>query len=383
MTDRDWTRRDLLALMGVGGVVFASGLAGCARAATSPLARPARDFFFLQLSDTHWGFRGPANPEADTCLRTAVSTIRASREKPAFVVFTGDLTHTTDDAKERRARMAEFRAIVSELEGTRLVFLPGEHDAAPDRGEAYDAAFGAPNQAFSHEGVSFVTLDNASAPGGALGDAQLDWLATEVARVPPDMPLVVFAHRPLFDLYPEWEWATKDGARALEILARHGNVTVFYGHIHQEHHTVTGRITHHSARSLIFPLPAPGAAPKRAPLPWDPKSVDHGLGHRAVFVEHARARIEERLLRTCGSSPPSYVTDARPVLERACFACHAPGGAEADEHDFSRASVAFAQRDRILRQISSGSMPPRPRSPLGPEDANTLLRWAACAAPEK
>jgi hypothetical protein len=93
---------------------------------------------------------------------------------------------------------------------------------------------------------------------------------------------VVLAHRPLFDLYPEWEWATADGARAIEALSRHSPVTVFYGHIHQEHHHATGEVTHHSARSLIFPLPAAGSVAKRAPLDWDASSSDHGLGHRSV-----------------------------------------------------------------------------------------------------
>jgi len=40
------------------------------------------------------------------------------------------------------------------------------------------------------------------------------------------------------------------------------NVTVFYGHIHQEHHHMTGHIAHHSAKSLIFPLIAPRSKPK-------------------------------------------------------------------------------------------------------------------------
>src|SRR4051812_40529232 len=119
---QDWKRRDFLTLAGLGGVVFASGLTGCAgagaqsgaRAAAPTPAVPVRpDFFFLQLSDTHWGFEGPPNPEAATCLKQTISAINAAPAQPDFVVFTGDLTHKTDDAKERRARMAQFREIVS------------------------------------------------------------------------------------------------------------------------------------------------------------------------------------------------------------------------------------------------------------------------------
>jgi predicted phosphodiesterase len=300
--DQDWKRRDFLALMGIGGLVFASGLAACSSGAQAPapairsgiLPSPAQqDFFFLQLSDTHWGFHGPANPEADTCLKQTVAAINAVDTQPDFIVFTGDLTHTTDDPKERRARMAEFRDIASGLKVDKLIFLPGEHDAAPDRGEAYREAFGEMYQAFSHKGVHFIALDNASAPGGAMGEAQHEWLRAEVARVPAGAPLVVLAHRPLFDLFPDWDWATKDGARAIDVLSRHENVTVFYGHIHQAHHRMTGNIAHHSARSLVFPLPAPGAAPKRAPLPWDPTSPDHGLGYRSIQLAGSRPLLAE------------------------------------------------------------------------------------------
>jgi hypothetical protein len=290
---QDFDRRDFLALMGVGGLVFASGLPGCASAATGAVAARRPEFFFLQLSDTHWGFQGPPNPQADVTLEHAVATINAVEMRPDFVVFTGDLTHTTDDGAVRRERMKRFRDIVSKLRVDHVRFLPGEHDAAPDRGEAYREAFGEPTYAFDHKGVHFVALDNVSLPGGALGDAQLAWLEADLARLPPDVPLVVLAHRPLFPLFPEWEWATRDGARAIDVLARREAATVFYGHIHQEHHTTTGRVAHHAARSLVFPLPAPGSVPKRAPLPWDPASPDHGLGWRSVALGEATPRIEE------------------------------------------------------------------------------------------
>lgn len=290
-------RRDFLELLGAGGVVFASGLAGCAsradRAASDPARAAPNDFFFMQLTDTHWGFRGPPNPEAHLSLKKAVAAINAAAAAPDFIVFTGDLTHTTDDADERRARMKEFRAIVGELAVKEMHFLPGEHDAAPDRGEAFRELFHDARWSFDHKGIHFVGLDNASESGGALGDAQLEWLAADLARLPRDAPIVVFAHRPLFDLHSPWEWVTKDGDRAIEILSRHDHVTVFYGHIHQEHHHTTGRIAHHAARSLVFPLPAPGAAPKRAPLPWDPAASDHGLGYRSVTLAKSEPRATE------------------------------------------------------------------------------------------
>lgn len=279
--------------MGVGGLVFASGLPGCGSAAATPARRVEDDFFFLQLSDTHWGFQGPPNPQADVTLERAVATINASEALPDFVVFTGDLTHITDDAGLRSDRMKRFREIVSGLRVKDLRFLPGEHDASLDRGEAFREHFGDPTYAFDHKGVHFVALDNVSLPGGALGDPQLAWLEADLARLPADAPVVVLAHRPLFPLLPDWDWTTRDGARAIEILQRHANVTVFYGHIHQEHHFATGAVTHHAARSLVFPLPAPGSVPKKAPLPWDAASADHGLGWRAVAMGGESPRISE------------------------------------------------------------------------------------------
>lgn len=289
------SRREVLELFGAVGVVFGAALfPGCAPAAgaaQAPAPTPREDFFFLQLSDTHVGYAGPADPEAATVLERTVARIDAAPEQPAFIVFTGDLTQTTDDVGERRARFARFREIVGRLRAP-LRFLPGEHDAAPDRGDEYRRVFGDPTYAFDHGGVRFLCLDNASRPGGQIGDEQLAWLGSQIDRTPKDVPIVVFAHRPLFPLAPEWDWGTSDGARAIELLQRHPQVTVFYGHIHQEHHHETGAIRHHAARSLVFPLPVPGSAPKRAPLPWDAASPDHGLGHRRVALA---ARGETRL----------------------------------------------------------------------------------------
>jgi hypothetical protein len=305
-------RRKVLELLGLGSVVSVSGLLGCASTAagrpepaapprtsgaplTSPPTGAARvgDFLFLQLSDTHWGYTGANNPEAEVTLPQAVRAINASPVNPDFIVFTGDLTHTTEDPAVRRKRMQEFRSIVGDLKVKARYFLPGEHDAGPDGAEAYREAFGETHAAFDHEGVHFVLLDNVSAQGSTLGDAQLEWLERDVASLQPATPLVVFTHRPLFELYPSWDWFTRDGARALAILAKHPSATVFYGHIHQAHHVQTGNIAHHAARSLIFPLPAPGSVPKRAPLPWDAASPDHGLGYRSVREHSGQPDLDE------------------------------------------------------------------------------------------
>jgi len=317
----DWNRRDFLRLAGIGGVAVVGDLFGCAGATTASSARApksatdgranaaaggdgqrngalAGEFFFLQLTDTHWGYKGASNPQADTTLEHAVATINGTDAAPDFVVFTGDLTHMTDDAAERRARMARFREIASGLKVKDVRYIPGEHDAASDGGEAFRDAFGPTHWSFEHKGVHFVALDNVSAKGGgAVGAEQIDWLSKELSAVPPGVPVIVFAHRPLFDLYPDWDWTTKDGAAVNEILAARPEVTVFYGHIHQALSKTIGKVTHHSARSLVFPLPAPGTEPKKAPLAWDPQATDHGLGWRQIALGGAAPMSSEIVLR--------------------------------------------------------------------------------------
>ena len=297
------SRRGFLQLLGLGGVVFASGLAGCAaprQAAGKAGGAAEDDFFFVQLSDTHWGFKGPPNPDAANTLRQAVASVNALPKRPDFVVFTGDLTHTTDDDAVRRQRMAEFKAIVSELKTGKQYYLPGEHDASLDAGKAFIDYFGAAHYSFDHKGIHFSVLDNVSDPGAALGQAQLDWLLADLRPLRKDAPIVVFTHRPLFDLSPQWDWATKDGSKAIDLLQAYKNVTVFYGHIHQEHHFKTGEIAHHAATSLIFPLPAPGSQPKRSPLPWDAAHPGRGLGYREVKPDESRVvlALTERYLGT-------------------------------------------------------------------------------------
>lgn len=284
-------RRDFLGLTAVGGgAVFMSGLSGCAALGSSsaPAAMAQsdyKDFFFVQLSDTHWGFTGDANPDAKVTLKKAVATVNALPVQPEFVVFTGDLTHTTDDPVERRRRMAEFKTIVSDLKVKTVRFMPGEHDASLDRGAAYRENFGDTHYTFDHKGVHFIALDNVSDPGAKIGDEQLAWLQADLTSRDKKSPIVVLTHRPLFDLAPKWDWATRDGAKAIELLMPFENVTVFYGHIHQEHHHMTAHIAHHSAKSLIFPLPAPGSQDKRTPLPWDPNVPYKGLGFREIEAE--------------------------------------------------------------------------------------------------
>jgi 3',5'-cyclic AMP phosphodiesterase CpdA len=275
-------RRDFLKLAGLGGVVFASSLGPWGRA----LAAAGQDFSFVQMTDSHWGFEGPPNPEAKNTLKRAIAAANSLEQQPDFIMFTGDLTHAADNDVERERRMTEFKSIASGLKVKDVRFIPGENDAGLDNGEMYQRLFGDGHYSFQHKGVHFIALDNVSDPNGLIGERQLQWLSAEAAAIDKSQPIVVFAHRPLFDLYPEWDWATKDGAKAIDILSPHENVTVFYGHIHQENHHMTGHIAHHAAESLIFPFPLAGSQPKRTPVAWDSAHPFKGLGITQVS-DHA------------------------------------------------------------------------------------------------
>ena len=213
------SRRDILRLASLGGVVFASNLfrstMGCSSSSTTPAGAnglrtgaargAAQDFFFLQLSDPHWGFSGPkVNPEPELELPSAIAIINAAPAKPDFVIFTGDLTHTTDDVTVRRQRMTDVKRIVSTLDVPMVKYMPGEHDAAADGGAAFKEFFGDTRYSFDHRGIHFVALDNVSDPMSSLGDAQLAWLQSDLAPLDAESPIVVFSHRPLWALRADW-----------------------------------------------------------------------------------------------------------------------------------------------------------------------------------
>src|ERR1700690_2996298 len=283
-------RRDFLRLTGLGTAVLVLGQTGSAFAADGKMSHD--DFMFIQLSDTHWGFNDPkANPDFAGTLKKAIGAINSMKSQPDFIMFTGDLTHTTDDPKERRRRLAEFGEIIKALKVKNIKFMPGEHDAGLDHADAFKEFFGETHYSFVPKGVNFIVLDNVSDPTSSIGDAQIQWLAAELKKLDHDSRIILFTHRPLFDLYPQWDWFTRDGSKAIELLMPFKNVTVLYGHIHQEHHHMTAHIPHHAARGMMYPLPAPGSVPKKAPVAWDPAQPYIGLGYRDVTAKSSATEV--------------------------------------------------------------------------------------------
>ncbi|MCG6551441.1 MAG: metallophosphoesterase [Candidatus Magnetominusculus sp. LBB02] len=281
-------RRDFIKLIGMGGavIVMETGITEIVMemgSSAGAATMPQETLTFIQLSDTHWGFNDPKiNPDFAGTLKKAIAQINSMKSQPDFIIFSGDVTHSTDDPKERRRRMAEARDIIAGLNLKNVKMMPGEHDAGLDNGEAFQECFGKTHYTFKYKDVNFIVVDNASDSTSSIGDTQLEWLSAEMGKLEKESKIVIFTHRPLFELYPQWDWWTRDGAKAIDILMPYKNVAVFYGHIHQEHHHMTGHIWHHAAKGMLFPLPAPGSLPKRVQLPWDSAHPYRGVGYRSV-----------------------------------------------------------------------------------------------------
>jgi 3',5'-cyclic-AMP phosphodiesterase len=229
----------------------------------------AGDFTFVQISDSHIGFNKPANTDVNGTLQLAVDQINAAIQQPDFVLHTGDLTHL--------AKASEFDTLDQILKGLRqkeVFYVPGEHDVTGDDGKLFLERFGKSTggktwQSFDHKGVHFIGLNNC---------VQLEGLGRDVAHLGASTPIAVFAHIPLWSVYPDWGWGTKDSAQALSILKGFGSVTVLNGHIHQVMQKVEGNVTFHTAMSTAFPQPAPGSAPSAGPMKVPAERLRHVLG---------------------------------------------------------------------------------------------------------
>jgi 3',5'-cyclic AMP phosphodiesterase CpdA len=271
-----------------GGVPRSLGLVGEAQ------AQGAGALTFLQISDSHVGFDKPANPNALGTLEEAINKVKALPVKPSFMIHTGDITHLS--------KVSEFDDAERIIAQARLDvhYVPGEHDVLDEGVKLYGERYGRGTKgagwySFDANGVHFVGLVNVvdlKAGGlGNLGNDQLDWLDSDLKSRSASTPIVVFAHIPLWVVYPQWGWGTDDGERVLGYLKRFGSVTVLNGHIHQIIQKVEGNVTFHTARSTAFPQPAPGAAPSPGPMKVDDDKLRSVLGIASVNFMPGQQRL--------------------------------------------------------------------------------------------
>lgn len=260
------------------------------------------ELHFVQISDSHIGFNKPANPDVSATLQATVDKINALQDQPEFIIHTGDLSHDS--------KAAQFDTMDELLKGAKpkqIYYVPGEHDTSLDDGklylERYGKALGAKGSgwySFTHKDVHFVGLNNSAVLDGLgkLGEEQLAWLETDLKGQPSSRPVVVFAHIPLWSVYPEWGWATQDSEQALNFLKRFGSVTVLNGHIHQVMQKLEGSVTFHTAMSTAFPQPAPGTAKSPGPMKVPDEKLRNVLGLTdvtSVTKQHSLAIVDSPL----------------------------------------------------------------------------------------
>ncbi|HTP83812.1 MAG TPA: metallophosphoesterase [Alphaproteobacteria bacterium] len=275
-----------------GGVPMPFSLAGEALAATG-------NFTFMQISDTHIGFKAPANPDPAGTLKDALAKVGAV--KPSLLLHTGDVSHLT------KPEEFDMAAQIMKLAGMETHYVPGEHDTINDNGKSFFERFGHDKRteggwySFDQGGIHFVGLVNVVnlRPGGLgyLGPDQLAWLTADLKGKTASTPIVVFAHMPLWTVSAAWGWGTDDAAPAIEQLKRFGSATVLNGHIHQVIQKVEGKVTLQTARSTAFPQAAPdtpGAGP--GPLKVAAEQLKSVLGVRRVDVTGEKVALTDATL---------------------------------------------------------------------------------------
>jgi 3',5'-cyclic AMP phosphodiesterase CpdA len=271
-----------------GGVPHSLGLVESANAAE------ASALTFLQISDSHIGFDKPANPNALGTLEEAISKVKALQSKPAFMIHTGDISHLS-----KASEFDDADRIISQAK-LDVHYVPGEHDFLDEEVKFYKDRYGKGTKgpgyySFDANGVHFIGLVNVvdlKAGGlGNLGAEQLEWLEDDLKGKSKSTPIVLFAHIPLWTVYPQWGWGTEDGARALEYLKGFGSVTVLNGHIHQVMQKVEGNVTFHTARSTAFPQPVPGTAPSPGPMKVEDSKLRSMLGIASVNFKQGDQRL--------------------------------------------------------------------------------------------
>jgi predicted phosphodiesterase len=251
-----------------GGVPTSKLLAATPGSAGVATGHSGSGFSFVQISDSHIGFNKAANQDVTGTLKLALDKIDRQPEAPDLLLHTGDITHSSKPAEFDTAQQ-----LIKGVKAGEIFYVPGEHDIATDDGAMYRERFGKGTlgsgwYSFSHKGVHFIGLNNCQQVDamGLLGADQLRWLKTDLASLRASTPIVIFAHIPLWMVYPEWGWGTPDAVEALTYLKRFGSVTVLNGHIHQVVQKVEGNVAFHTAMSTAFPQPAPGKAPHAGPM---------------------------------------------------------------------------------------------------------------------
>lgn len=284
MTRRQLMRHSAWFGAAVGLAVAGGEVLSHVAGSSAPAAAARPSLRFAQISDSHLGFDGTANPDVVGSFDRAITRINSLGYTPDFVIHTGDLTHLATPEQ-----FDQVKQMMTGINTPHVFTVPGEHDSVDDAGQKYRSAFGAGTRgdgwySFDIAGVHVLGLVNTLnlKKLGHLGADQLEFVEKDLAPLSSDTPIIVFSHIPLFAMYPDWGWGTDDSAQALSHMRRFSSVTCLNGHVHQIFSKTEGNVTFYSGTTTAYPLPRPGDGPAPKPLTLPARELQAALGIREV-----------------------------------------------------------------------------------------------------
>ncbi len=210
------------------------------RPAELPLAvqydRPGH--FLLHVSDTHFVGAGRLFGAVDVegHLVALLQQFETNHARPDAIIFTGDLADRGDPAAYRR-----LRAVVEPIAlriGAELIWVMGNHDdrAAFRRSLLDEQPSTAPVDSVHWLGGLRVIAVDTSVPGrhhGDLTDAQLAWLADQLATPAPEGTILAMHHPPVPSVLDLAVLVELQGqSRLAAVLAGTDVRSILAGHLH-------------------------------------------------------------------------------------------------------------------------------------------------------
>ncbi|WP_263368166.1 metallophosphoesterase family protein [Edaphobacter bradus] len=245
------TRRQFLTMLGATGVAAAAP-----RSLFAAAAETEEPFSFLFITDAH------LQPELNGVVGTDMAMKKARTFKADFAINGGD--HVFDSLgvpKQRALSLFDLYEKTEQDLGLKVHHTIGNHDVLgiyassgvpatdPLYGKKlFEERFGKLYYSFDHKGHHFVVLDSIGitpdhAYEGRVDDAQLQWLAADLAALPAGTPIIVSVHIPLVSAFASYvpEQSTSsahhsltvaNANQVLDLFAGHNVLGVLQGHTH-------------------------------------------------------------------------------------------------------------------------------------------------------
>lgn len=192
------------------------------------------DLTFFVWADTHFGYGqrfDDDDPRASTIQQMNglpgwpyPAAVGGTVDTPQFVVLCGD---AVDSAAGRgESELAYFRYFTKRLRFPQIEVM-GNHDVDPAYQAYFRGRYGGLSHSFDREGVHCICLNSQydEHETGSFGDAELEFLRTDLDRVDGDTPVVLFVHSRLD--------RTTNGADVLPILGARNVALIVSAHIHK------------------------------------------------------------------------------------------------------------------------------------------------------